>query len=110
MLLQAERGGEGVPADLSWSSSGQSAYRGFPRASEQWREVQRDGDVLVGVVLLAARAHVVQVDVGIHLAELGAQVDVQVTQRAGLVREAKARLCLVRRDVRRLRLLRLGAR
>jgi hypothetical protein len=48
---------------------------------------------------------VVQVDVGIHLAELGAQVDVQVTQRAGLVREVQAGLCLVRRDVRRLRLV-----
>jgi len=96
---------------LSWSSSGQSAYRRFPRGLRaQWREVQRDGDVLVSVVLLAARAHVVQVDVGIHLAELGAQVDVQVTQRAGLVREVQAGLCLVRRDVRRLRLLRLGAR
>jgi hypothetical protein len=47
----------------------------------------------------------VQVDVGIHLAELGAQVDVQVTQRAGLVREVQAGLCLVRRDVRRLRLV-----
>jgi hypothetical protein len=53
---------------------------------------------------------VVQVDVGIHLAELGAQVDVQVTQRAGLVREVKAGMCLVRREVRRLRLLRRGAR